>query len=195
MESNHPIIIGITGTFGSGKGEMANYLIEKGFSHFSFRDFLVEEIKRRGLPVDRDSMRNTANALREEHGGDYIAQVLWDRAFAAGKSAVLESIRAPIEVDYLAKQPNTFLFSVNAPIELRYERIVNRGTSTDSVTLEQFKIQEDAEMNDPDPCKQNLAYCREHTPAEFQFMNVGTLEELHQKIDVALALIATRQNS
>ena len=143
--SNQPIIIGITGTFGSGKGEMADYLIKQGFVHFSFRDFFTEEILRRGLPVNRDSMRDVANSLREEHGGDYIAKVLWQRAYDSGKNSVLESIRAPIEVNYLFEQPNTFLLCVDAPIEIRYERIKNRGTVTDLVSLEEFKKQEQAE--------------------------------------------------
>ena len=51
------IIIGITGTLGAGKGTIVDYLVKnKGYHHYSVRAYLTEEIKRRNLPVNRDSM-------------------------------------------------------------------------------------------------------------------------------------------
>ena len=59
-------IIGITGTHGAGKGTVTNYLVnKKGFKHYSARDFIVDEIKKRSLLVDRDSMREVSNDLRK----------------------------------------------------------------------------------------------------------------------------------
>ena len=55
------MIIGITGSFGAGKGTVVEYLIDKGYKHFSAREFLTEEILRRGMSVDRDSMIAVAN--------------------------------------------------------------------------------------------------------------------------------------
>jgi len=61
------IIIGITGTLGAGKGTIVDYLInKKDFKHFSARAFLVEEIEKRGLENNRDSMVLVANELREK---------------------------------------------------------------------------------------------------------------------------------
>jgi len=40
------MILGITGTFGAGKGTIVEYLKTKGFSHYSVsEDFLIPEIK------------------------------------------------------------------------------------------------------------------------------------------------------
>ncbi|HEX3095769.1 MAG TPA: AAA family ATPase, partial [Patescibacteria group bacterium] len=45
------IIIGITGTAGSGKGTVVEYLVSKyGFKHYSARGFITEELVRRNLP-------------------------------------------------------------------------------------------------------------------------------------------------
>ena len=59
------ITIGITGTLGAGKGTIVDYLVKsRGFEHYSVRAFITEEIKRRGLPVNRDSMTQVGNDLR-----------------------------------------------------------------------------------------------------------------------------------
>jgi len=67
-------IIGITGTHGAGKGAIVDYLISKGFAHFSARDLIMEEIRRRGMPEDRNSTHVVANALRAEHGPDGVCR-------------------------------------------------------------------------------------------------------------------------
>ena len=62
------MIIGITGTLGAGKGTIVECLLEKGFKHYSVREFLVEEICKRGLEVNRNSMVLVANELRARFG-------------------------------------------------------------------------------------------------------------------------------
>ena len=66
------IIIGITGTIGAGKGTVVDYFTTKGFRHYSARQFIVREIERRRLPVDRDTMVSVANDLRTAHSPSYI---------------------------------------------------------------------------------------------------------------------------
>ena len=92
------IIFGITGTLGAGKGTVVEYLKQKGFTHYSVREFLIEEIKRRGLPVNRDSMNMIGEGLRAEHGASYIVGILYDRAAQAGADAIIDSIRTPGEI-------------------------------------------------------------------------------------------------
>ena len=67
------VVIGITGTAGSGKGTVAQYLVDKyGFKHFSVRDFLIEEIKKRGMEINRDSMIIVADDFRKNYGSGYL---------------------------------------------------------------------------------------------------------------------------
>ena len=59
------IIIGITGTLGAGKGTIVDYMVNNlNFVHYSVRGFISEEIKRRGLEVNRDNLTAVANDLR-----------------------------------------------------------------------------------------------------------------------------------
>ena len=79
------ITIGITGTLGAGKGTIVDYLQKaKGFAHYSVRAFLIDEIKRRGLEVNRDSMTLVGNDLRAQHSPSWIVEQLYHQAQASG---------------------------------------------------------------------------------------------------------------
>src|SRR5688572_11668127 len=126
------IIIGITGTLGAGKGEVVEYLKQKhGFTHYSVRDFLIAEIGRRGLEVNRDSMRVVANELRAEHGSGYIVEEIYKKAAEAGSNAIIESIRTHGEIEVLKNKSKFFLIAVDADPNIRYERIRSRQSVTD----------------------------------------------------------------
>lgn len=185
------IIIGITGTLGAGKGTIVNYLESKGFGHYSSRKFIVAEIERRGMPVNRDSMTIVANDLRAIHSPSYIVERLYKEASFANTKAIIESIRAEGEVTALRRMGDFYLMSIDADPKTRYERIVARANETDRISFEKFMADEAREMTSTDPTKQNLSRCIEL--ADFRLLNDGTVEELYYDIDRVLEEIRIKQ--
>ena len=182
------IIIGITGTLGAGKGTIVEYLIEKkGFTHYSVRAFISEEIIKRNMPVNRDSMVIVANNLRAKYSPSYIVEQLYKQAFQAGTNCIIESIRTPGEVEALKNKGGFYLFAVDAPAEIRYQRIQQRKSETDFISFETFLENEKREMQSNDPNKQNISKCIE--TADYLFENTDTVEALQIKVDVVISKI------
>ena len=152
-------IIGITGTLGAGKGTIVEYLVKtRSYHHFSARAFITQEIKRRLLPVNRDSMVLVANDLRKNHSPSFIIDQLYEEARQSGENSVIESIRTPGEVISLREKEGFVLLAVDADPQIRFARIKERKSSTDQVDFNTFLANEKArEMESQDPNKQNLS--------------------------------------
>ncbi len=182
------IIIGITGTLGAGKGTIVEYLVSnQGFAHYSVRAYLLEMIREKGLPENRDSMFNLANELRTVHGPSYVTDQLCNQAMISGKDCVIESIRTPGEVESLRAKDHFFLVAVDAEQELRYQRILLRQTETDHISRKTFLENEEREMSTTDPNKQNLSKCIKM--ADFILLNNGTKKDLIMQLDKVLERI------
>lgn len=178
-------IIGITGTLGAGKGTIVEYLVSKyGFTHYSVRGYLIGELEKRGITVNRDTLTQLANELRAQNSPSFIAEELYKEALLSGKNCIIESIRTLGEVTALQSKGGFQLFSVDTDRRIRYERIKLRGSETDQVSFETFSSNEEREMSSTDPNKQNLSACMQK--ADFHFTNNGTFEELYQQVDAAL---------
>ncbi len=178
------MIIGLTGTFGAGKGAIVDYLVEKkNFTHYTASGYLTEVIKERGMVVNRDSMIAVANELRATHSPSYLVEVLYNRAQENEGDAIIESLRAVAEVEKI-KELGGIVIGVDAEPRLRYERSVLRGSAKDNVTYEKWEAQEKEESQNDDPTKQNIPGALRR--ADYILLNNGTLAELHQKIDELL---------
>lgn len=177
------MIIGITGTLGAGKGTVVEYLKTKGFRHFSARSFFIEEINRRGLPVNRDTMTLVADDLRRTHGPGYFTEEALKRIGGEEADYVIESIRSLGEAAYL-KSKGALLWAVDADITKRYERIVLRGSETDKVSFEKFVADEEREFANADPTRGNIKAVI--AMADTVFMNNTTPEELFAQVERAL---------
>jgi dephospho-CoA kinase len=182
------MIIGLTGKNASGKGEAANYLKTKGFAYCSLSDEIREEAANRGLEPSRDNLINLGNKLRKEFGPEYLAAKInkkIEEQLNKNKETnfVIDSIRSPYEAKELMKNRDFILIGVDAPIELRFKRLLERNRAGDAKTLDEFRQQEQRE-NLNNAANQQL-------DATFKLsqkiiLNDSLLEELHKKIDSLL---------
>jgi len=181
------IIIGITGTIGAGKGAIVEYLVKKkGFTHYSMRQFLTDELQKRGLPLLRENMFEIANEFRKTHGPGYLVERFLSEAVAKGDNAVIESIRSVGEIEKLKAEPNSVLVAVDSDIKTRYQRILKRKSSTDMISFEKFVEDEQKESVSNEPWSQNLNKCREL--ADHVIDNNKSLNDLYVQIDKILNL-------
>lgn len=181
-------IIGITGTLGAGKGTIVDYLVKsRGFVHFSAGGFIHEQLIEAGLPTDRDHLHAMANKLRAEGGADFIIRTLYERAAQQDKNVVIEAIHTPGEAAMLKQKEHFALLGIDAPLELRYERIRKRGSSKDDVTFEKFKEQQELESSSDDPTHQNLGACIKL--ADYVIINNGDMDTLYKNVEAVLEKI------
>jgi len=176
------MIIGLTGKNASGKGEVANYLKTKGFVYYSLSDALREEATELGLDHSRDNLIKLGNELRQKHGPQYLAQQINNKIKnkSNSKNFVVDSVRSPFEAKELMKNKDFLLLGIDAPIKLRFERLLERKRAGDVKTFGEFKKQEEREnVNE----KANQQLDATFALAGKVIVNDGSLEDLHKKID------------
>src|SRR3989338_6173773 len=132
------MIIGLTGKNGAGKGEVASFLKERGFSYYSLSDVLRQEAAKKGMALTRDNLIGLGNCLRAEHGPSILAEKVFAQ-LDPEKNYVLDSVRHPSEVQVLRRRKDVILACVVAPIEVRFQRLKSRNRENDPKTLAEFK--------------------------------------------------------
>lgn len=184
------MLIGITGTNGSGKGAVVEYLIAaKRYSHFSGRSVILEEIQKQGIVPKRSNFRDVANNLRKEHGPAYIMERLY--AMAEGEeNVVLESVRTIGEAEFL-KSKGAKILAVDAKKETRYERVLSMNHDEVPLSFQDFQLMEDREMSSSEPWDMNVFGVMQLADAHIE--NDGTLDELHDQVDRALGQLAVEK--
>ena len=185
-EFSQQILLGVTGTNGAGKGVFVTYLKEQyGASHYSVRDYLVQSLKEKGLPTDRPAMRALANSIRNNEHGAFIIEALCKQAQQDPGIVIIESIRNPMEIDFLKRwNAKSKLVAIDAPQELRYQRAIERSSSTDAIDFETFQVQEASEWTNDDPKAQQVGVCMQR--ADITLMNAGGLRDFQEAIDAWL---------
>jgi dephospho-CoA kinase len=181
------MIFGFCGTIGSGKGTAIELLQKEfGAKSFSLSDEIRQECKKRGLGPERANLIAVGNEMRKSHGDGYWAQkvgrivkasVDWQK-----KAVTIDSIRLAAEVAALVEifGDKFVLVSIDAPVQIRYERIVRRARAGEGkITLEQFKASEQKEQT-----KNKGAPNLEATMAlaDYEIINDESLSELAHEV-------------
>ena len=178
------MIIGLTGTNGAGKTAVADYLESLGFGRHSLSDEIRRELAERGLPATRENLIQQGNAIRAGEGRSALA----DRVKAhlvEGTRYVVDSIRNPSEVESLRATGRFRLLLVDAPQQVRFRRVVERGGDRQPASFEEFVEQERREWESDDPAAQRMKATIEM--ADETISNEAGVAELRRKVDTLLA--------
>jgi len=175
------MIIGVTGTDGSGKDTVGQLLLEKlGWPHYSLSDEIRQIARERGLDLSRETLANLANELRQAHGPSYLAERIVERVSG---NLVVTSLRNPLECEPFRATDKFLLIAVDAPIHIRYARTSgSRDRAGESNwTIEDLRHHEETVEMAGGEFGQQLRKMLEI--ADVKIINDGTIAELEGKVD------------
>ena len=158
ISNNLPEIIGIGGTFASGKDTLAEYLVRNyGYNHVSTGDMVRMTARERYGNIERPTLQKTGSELREESGPGVLAE----KALGQPRPLVITGIRTGGEVETIKAAGGVMLF-VDADPEKRYERMCNRSRDAEvKLTLDEFLANEAKEVKvTDDAADQNIGVVR-----------------------------------
>ena len=161
------MIIGLSGTFASGKDTLAKHLMQsKNFMHVSTGDMVRAVAEAEYGNTERPTLLKTANELRRKRGPGVLADLGIEKYVAEGSGfngLVISGVRTLGEATAIQTNGGIIVF-VDAPMDLRYKRIQDRKRANEeSLSLEDFKKSEEEETrtDHSDPYVQDLAGVRE----------------------------------
>ncbi|WP_435348425.1 AAA family ATPase [Haloarchaeobius sp. HRN-SO-5] len=177
-------VIGTVGLPGSGKGEAANVAREHGVPVVTMGDVIRQECRDRGLDPAEHHGR-IAQALREENGPDAVAQrsLPLIRSHLDDHDTVLvDGLRSDVELDAFeaAFGDDFVLVSIEAPFEVRKERLAERGR-------DKGEDEGGETLRERDERERGFGMDDAMDRADVVVDNTGTLSAFRSKIEALLA--------
>lgn len=143
-------IIAFVGMPASGKSEASVIAQDRNIPVVNMGDVVREEAAKCGLPPTDKNIGGTGTKLREEEGMDIIAKrcVPKIRKLDSG-IVVIDGIRNIDEINHFKEQfGNDFmLVAIDTPLEVRLERVKNRGRSDDMKSIDELKLRDEREKS------------------------------------------------
>jgi dCMP deaminase len=177
------MIIGLTGSLSAGKGVVSDFLKEKGFIYLSLSNELREIAKEKKIELTRKNLQELGNQLRRERGADVLANIILKKILDQEyKKVVIDGIRNPGEIKVLKKLNNFFIVSVDAPQEIRFQRMIERNRESDPKILDEFLLVDNKDKGIGETeTGQGVANCMKL--ADYTLFNSGNLEEAKEKVE------------
>ncbi|MCD6248562.1 MAG: flagellar hook-basal body complex protein FliE [Hadesarchaea archaeon] len=180
------LVIGVVGLQGSGKTEVAKAISQFGIPRVRMGDIVLEEVRKRGLDLNEQTVGAIAEEIRKIEGAAAIAKRCAPliRSLGRGKKGVVvDGIRSKAEVDEFREifGKNFLLIAVKANERIRYERVRSRSRIDDATGPESFREKEKRELS------WGLKQAME--AADFTLINEGTLEDLQRQVNKILKKI------
>jgi len=144
-------IIGISGMPGSGKSGIFNIAEKYNIPIISMGDAIRYEVKKQGLELNSENIKNMAIGIREKYGKEAVAVICVDYINSKYKNnlpeyLIIEGIRSIYEVEYFRKYYSMEIISIHSSPKVRFKRLCERNREDDSVSWEHFKERDYREL-------------------------------------------------
>ncbi len=183
-------VFGVTGTLGAGKKAFIDIAqrLRPTSVIYSTSDEVRRESLARGRTTARPELVRTANELRAEFGGGVLGERAAQSIHAAKPPlALVDGLRHPDEIEQLRQAfgQNFVLVAIDAPVELRYQRILTRQRAGEHrLTLTEFRASEEGELSAKPGFTQNIGACMRLADETLQ--NDGSLADFEKKVSALL---------
>lgn len=181
------LVLGLTGSIGSGCGEATTHLEDRKFRKYSLTGRIWEYAKENGLKIDgRRDLQDLGDKLRKEHGEDYLAKCVYDKINWEDSKIVIKSIRNDHEAIFLKNRiKNFFLINIDAPTEIRLRRLISQDVYKDE---DDFYRDDERDTGEDQPAfGQHVRKCVDQ--ADIVINNDSSKKEFYEKIDKCIYLI------
>ncbi len=194
MNTSHKII-GLAGTFSSGKDSLARFLEEKfSIKHISTSDIVREFAQEKYGSIERPVLYKTANELREERGAGILSQIAIERYESYKQKypggVCISGFRAWAEAKVIKDKGGMIVFT-DAPAKARYSRSIARARDNEKLnTFEEF-LEREAKENGAVNSNFNLLGIKQK--ADVVLDNDDALDTFLMEAVVAIGLIKSKK--
>jgi len=188
------MLIGITGRIAAGKETLTKFLRDRGFEYFETRKILIKSLEEQGKELSRTNMQDLADSWRSEFGAGALMKKILER-IDISKNFIIDSLRNGKEAEFLKEElgDDFVLIGVDAPREIRFERIVKRGKQSDMLDWDNFSKVDERDNFDPDnPMGQQTGKLL--GMADFVIMNDRDLDHAIKQVEKIWEKIKERVN-
>ena len=178
MNSEYPLkIVALVGLCGAGKSEAAHYFLNNGYERVYFGGLTMEELKKRGLPVNEANERKIREELRASYGmGAYAVLSLpkIEALLQQSKDVLIDGLYSWSEYKILKQKfPSLILVAIYTAPEIRYSRLEQRKERP--LTREEAMSRDVAEI-------ENLEKAGPIAKADYTVINNGSINDLLTRI-------------
>lgn len=173
-------IIAIVGMAGSGKSEVADFLIKKGYEYVRLGQIALDILKEKKMPPGEASEKKIREGLRKKHGMAAFAILNMPRIKKLKGNVVIDGLYSWEEYLYFKqKLPEMIVVCVYASPKTRYERLENRAARHGADPILKYRSFKKTESQARDHAElENLHKGGPIAMADYTIVNEGTKQEL-----------------
>ncbi len=155
-------ILGINGPSAGGKDTAGNHLAGLGYLHLATGDVIRQEAIQRYGTEEQRVLRMVGHELRQERGPGAICSAAIDsyRQRADEFCGVVVSGMRAVEAAKVIREESGLLVYIDAPVRMRYDRLVGRDRPGEPTCIEDFEVFEQEELAGQLTTGQNLLAIR-----------------------------------